>query len=188
MERRAKTKLKNSNRKEMHRLFILLCLSSSGVRSQNVQKIENLVKNFAHDEKRLWQLVNHGDNNTTRINDVNKVLEFYEIYMGMDFGEIGIFQIISKDWLNDNYDGLELMKHMRIVNITFEVALSLVKTRNYAHIIKFVTEIPEVVLTDSTSFILGHLRDKLWRSMQQVKLKFLMLSQPHFLEFDKRAF
>lgn len=155
----------------MHRSLFLLCLTFVCVHSQNIHKIENLMKSFTRDEESLWKIINYYDNDATRSADVKKVLEFYEIYMGMHFGEIGIFQMISKQWLNENVDGLELMKHITIVNATFDQAFALVKSKNYGDIIKFVSDLPQMILVHFSTFLLDRMGEKFWKSIRSVKIK-----------------
>lgn len=132
----------------MHRSFCCLCLLLFAcVRSQNVKKIENLIADFSIYEEIFWNVFNYSRSDATRIPDLNKALEFYEIYMDVDFGEVGIFQMISKEWLNDihrDYDAFQLsrlIEHMATVNSTFSRAFTLVKAKNYADIIKFAAEL-----------------------------------------------
>lgn len=152
----------------MHRLSFLLCLSFVSVQSQNVYTIENLMDNFVSDEEHLWKIINYHKNDATRTEDVKKVLEFYEIYMGANFGEIGIFQMISKEWLND-HAAFELIKHVATVNNTFAQAFALVKNKNYADILKFANELPRMITSHYSQFLFEHMENYFWSLIRNVK-------------------
>lgn len=124
--------------------------------------------NFVYDEENLWKIINYNKNDATRAEDVKKVLEFYEIYMGIDFGEIGIFQMISKEWLND-YAVFELIKHIATVNTTFAQAFTLVKTKRYADILKLANELPRMIESYYSRFFLDRMAEQFWSLQQNVK-------------------
>lgn len=156
----------------LNRLFYCLCcVLFVGVRSQNVDNIENIMENFVRDEENLWKIINYHNNNKTRSEDVNKVLEFYEIYMGVNFGEIGIFQMISTEWLND-YNVFDLTKHVGTVNNTFAQAYALIKSnQSYIDIIKFVNELPRMIALHYSQFLLDNMGNHFWSLVQNVKRK-----------------
>lgn len=156
----------------MHRLFYCLCLLLVCVRSQNIHNIENLLDKFVSDEVNLWKIINYHKNDATRTEDVSTVLEFYEVYMDVDLGEIGIFQMISKEWLND-YAAYELIKHIATVNSTLIQALKLVKAKSYADILKFVNELPRMIELYYITFLLEHTEVNFWTLVQNVnKIQF----------------
>lgn len=166
----------------MHRLFYCLCLLFACVRSQNINKIENLLDSFVYNEEKLWKIINYYKNDATRTEDVKKVLQFYEIYMDIDFGEIGIFQMISKEWLND-IAASDLIKHIATVNSTFAQAFKLVKTKSYADILKYVNELPRMIESQYSRFLLGRMAEHFWSLVQNVKNKVQLLSSFKFLKF-----
>lgn len=112
----------------MHRPY-LLCLLFVYVKTQNIYNIENLFDNFVRDEEHLWNTLNG-------VEDAKKVLNFYEIQMNTNFGEIGIFQMLSKDWLNA-YSTPRLIKHFININNTYVQAFELIKNNSYDDISKF---------------------------------------------------
>ncbi len=151
--------------KKMHRLAFLLCLSFVCVRSQNVQ-IENLMDNFIYDEENLCRVINYRKNDAA----LSTVLDFYEIYMGVNFGEIGIFEMISKrEWSND-YDMLELIRHIVMVNKTLTEGYTLIKRKSYGHILKFVNELPRTIKWHHSRILLRNRTEHYWSLIQKVKI------------------
>lgn len=120
------------------------------------------------DEENLWKTINYYKNDVTRIDDVNKVLEFYEYYMNrIQFGEIGVFKMISKEWLNAP-DTFDLIKQIATVNITYVQAFTYIKYKSYVDILTFANQYPR----DSayySSHLINRMRSFFWNLIRNVK-------------------
>lgn len=150
-------------------LLCLLFVCVQSVQSQNIYGIENSLNNFVHDEEHLWKTINHSDIKKTRVEDVRKVLEFYEVYTNLSVGEIGIFQMISKDWLN-TFSTSELMKQFAKINNTYTHAFELIKNNSYDDILQFAKGLKQIDITFYTVYLLEHV-DNFWSKIRDVKLK-----------------
>jgi len=120
-------------------------------------------------EEYLWKTINYYENDATRTDDVKKVLEFYELYMStIQFGEIGIFRLISTEWFNDPL-AFELAKQIANVNMTYVQAFTYIKHKSYIDILKFANQLPNDISAHYSRFFLDYMRSYFWELIQNVK-------------------
>lgn len=158
----------------MYRIYFL-CVLFIRVHSQSIHNIENLMNDFIQDEENMWKKIDYNEDNQTRDGIVKKILTFYEHYMSKSFEEIGIFQMISNELLDD-YN--HIIEHLVTVNDTFEHTFQLIKNNSYEDILKYSKVIMKMRLLRLSTYYLFHsyyMKTDFWSSIKNViKLFFIV--------------
>lgn len=146
----------------MHNLLYCLCFIFAGVQSQNIYAIDNPINDFLSDERLLWERIKNYDNDDNRFEGAKKVLEFYNDLSKLDLGEIGLFDMVSREPIKDR------LKYFVEINSTFDRAVLLLKKSSYDDILSFVNGVPKTVTWNYSNNRISSVRN-FWDLLRSVR-------------------
>lgn len=132
--------------------------------SQTVKKtVEQWLSQYVDSEKALWKIIRfNGDDPELT---VYKIYETHERYMGINFGEIGIFGLVREE-LAASYR--ELVVNMAYVNTTYEHGYGLLSNRMYNDLPDYTSDVIKRLPSPTSGTKRAILKKPFWKAVIDV--------------------